>query len=86
MYLDIFNVKEIWNTKSQSLIIFAHTQFYATIKTIRTNNGSEFLCMKNYFQSNDVELQNTCVYTPQQNGVVERKHRHILTIVRALRF
>nr|ABI34293.1 Integrase core domain containing protein [Solanum demissum] len=40
----------------------------------------------NLFQHNGIIHQSSCPYTPQQNGVVERKHKHILETARAIRF
>jgi len=39
--------------------------------------------MHTFFLNYDIKCQCTCVYTPQQNGVVEHKHCHILTVVQS---
>ena len=70
----------------KSFIHFVHTQFHVHIKAIRVDNGSEILSMKNFFQPHGIEYQCTCIYTPQQNEVIERIHRHILTVARVLLF
>lgn len=61
-------------------------QFDKHVKIFRSDNGIEFLGMKNYFFEQGIIFQTSCVGTPQQNERVERKHRHILNIARALRF
>ncbi|KAI9195862.1 hypothetical protein LWI28_018837 [Acer negundo] len=65
---------------------YVFTQFESHIKTVRSDNGGEFISLRSFFQDNGVLFQHYCVYTPQQNGVVERKHRHILQVARALKF
>ncbi|KAL3376951.1 hypothetical protein AABB24_003396 [Solanum stoloniferum] len=71
-----------------AFINLVKTQFSATIKTIRSDNGLEFFNNQCHtiFSSLGIVHQSTCVHTPQQNGIAERKHKHLLEIARALRF
>jgi len=67
---------------------FVRTQFGKVVKKVRSNNGSEFVnsvCTK-MFKDRGIIHQRSCPYTSQQNGVAERKHRHVLEVTRAVRF
>ena len=72
----------------KNFFILAKTQFNAVVKMVRTDNGSEFVnaeCHK-LFISLGIIHQRTCIHTPQQNGIAERKHKHILEVARAIKF
>lgn len=61
-------------------------QFGKPVKSFRTDNGTEFMCLSSYFQEHDILHETPCVDTPQHNGRVEHKHRHILNVARACLF
>lgn len=56
------------------------------IKCLRTDRGGEFTSSEfnNICKQNGIKQQLTTTYTPQQNGVAERKNRTVMNIVRAM--
>ena len=65
-----------------------HTWFYVSVQNLRNDNAKK--CMSEQFQSfilqNGILHQTSCVDTPSQNGVDERKNRHLLEAARVLLF
>ncbi len=44
----------------------------------------EFIAFKTFLQQEGIYFKHTCLYIHHQNGVVERKHRHIIKTVLTL--
>ena len=73
-------------TKDEVFTIFqafhamVQTQFSSKIRVLRSDNGGKFTNRRfqAYFQQHGLLDETSCSQTPQQNGVAERKNRHIL--------
>ena len=78
--------------KSQVLSSFQHFKntmenlLGKSIKILRTDCGSEYTHneFRNFCSNNGIFHQFTCPHTSQQNGIAERKHRHIVDIALTL--
>lgn len=64
------------------------TQFNTPIKRFRSDNARDYFnqIMSSFFKNEGIIHESSCVNTPQQNGVVERKMGHLLSITRSLLF
>ncbi|GJV55830.1 putative RNA-directed DNA polymerase [Tanacetum coccineum] len=63
-------------------------QFKKKIKVFKSDNGTEFVnqSINKFCADKGIIHQTSCAYTPQQNGIAERKHRHLLNVARSLMF
>ena len=82
------NIRVMLAIVSLVFIKMLQVQFRKNIKRIRCDNGGEFTSnlMLQFYKEKGILLETTCPHTPQQNGVVERKHRHLLETAQAIRF
>ncbi|KZV44983.1 hypothetical protein F511_32729 [Dorcoceras hygrometricum] len=71
-----FEVPRIFET-FKSLV---ELQFNKRIKNLQTDWGGEFRSLTSFLQEHGIQHRVTCPHTSEQNGVVERKHRHVVEI------
>ncbi|KAK1612343.1 hypothetical protein QYE76_036016 [Lolium multiflorum] len=64
----------------------AQHMYESEIKEIRTDNGTEFknYTMQEFVDDEGIKHEFSVPYTPQQNGVVERKNRTIIEMARTM--
>ncbi|CAJ2666701.1 unnamed protein product [Trifolium pratense] len=72
----------------KDFVKMVQNQFQTNIQVFRCDNGKEYFntMLSDFFRENGIVHQSSCPNTPQQNGVAERKNRHLLEVARALLF
>ena len=80
--------------KSEAFQVFlkfkaaAENETEVKIKTLRSDNGAEFSSnqFQESFQKSGIHHQLSAPYSPQQNGLCERKNRAVLNMARCMLF
>ena len=69
-------------------LAYVENHFSTTIKTLHTDSGEEYVSkdFQNFLQQKRKISEKTCPCTPRgkQNGISERKNRHLLDIARSI--
>ena len=77
--IELFSIFQKFHTEIR-------TQFNTSIRILRSDNAKEYFSMPffSFMSSHGILHQSSCAYTPQQNGVAERKNRHLVETARTL--
>jgi hypothetical protein len=67
----------------QTFVAYIENQFSTGIKMLRSDSGGEYISHEfhDFLHHKGIVSHRSCPYTLQQNGVVERKNRHLLDVV-----
>jgi len=70
----------------QNFVAYIENQFSTCIKMLMSDSGGEYMSYEfhDFLHHKGIVFQRSCPYTLQQNGVAERKNRHLLDVVRTL--
>ena len=70
----------------QKFFVEICNQFHTSIRILSNDNALEYLYAPffDFLSSHGILHQSSCAYNPQQNGMVERKNRHLVKTARTL--
>ena len=70
----------------QNFKVMVEKQTGHYVQCLRSDGGGEYFSneFSSFLKKHGIQRQFSCRYTPQQNGVAERKNRHIAEVARAL--
>ncbi|KAM2704063.1 hypothetical protein EV2_005584 [Malus domestica] len=84
---------DMWNKSDVPLLLqefctMVSTQFQTKVKVFMSDNGGEYVnhTLTCFFRDHGIIHQTITPFTPQQNGVSERKNRQIMEVARSLMF
>jgi transposase InsO family protein len=87
-FTSVFFLQEKSQTQEtlKTLLRRAQNEFGLRIKKIRSDNGTEFKNsqIEGFLEEEGINHEFSSPYTPQQNGVVERKNRTLLDMARTM--
>ena len=66
--------------------VMAEAEIKGKLRSARSDRGGEFMSkeFKQYCEENGILRQLTTPHTPQQNGVVERRNRTVMELMRSM--
>ncbi|KAJ0522439.1 putative RNA-directed DNA polymerase [Helianthus annuus] len=79
-YMWLFPLKrksEVFETFKR-FVTMAERQFSTKVKSVQTDWGGEFRNLSSFFASIGIIHRLSCPHTSEQNGTVERRHRHVV--------
>lgn len=71
-------------SKIKEFVAMVENQFNRKLKIFRSDGGGEFTSneLKQFFKAKGIIHQFSVPYTPQQNGIAERRNRYLMEMTR----
>ncbi|KAL4565106.1 hypothetical protein LXL04_029190 [Taraxacum kok-saghyz] len=69
---------DVWGPVSQSFKTLVEKFLQTSLISLFTDNGGEYQGLSSYLKTHGISHYTTPPHTPEQNGIAERRHRHIV--------